>query len=390
MSAAVLLRELASIYSGGTPSKAQSSYWTGDIPWVSPKDMSEDRIIDAQDHISQAAVDGSAARIVPTDSILVVVRSGILVRRLPVAITTKPVAFNQDIKAAVVDKSRCLPEYLFWYLRSRETAILAHGVKKGATVHSLSAGFLENLNVPLPPLAEQRRIVDILNRAASIRRLREQAHAKTREIIPALFVDMFGDPVTNPKKWPVTTIGELATYTRYGPRFHDRAYSDQGARILRTTDIGFDGSLKWRDAPRLTVSPAEIQRYALRPNTLLITRTGATIGKTALFKAADGPCIAGAYLIEVGLSDAVAPDYVLQLLLSRYGQAALSRGARAVAQPNINAPAIQTIKVPLPPKSLQLTFSSRLSEVGSIGNLADKSAEIASQLTRSLMHRCFT
>ena len=234
----VPLRQVTTIYSGGTPSKAEPSYWCGDIPWVSPKDMGLDIIGDAEDHISADAVNGSATRVVPGQSILVVVRSGILVRRLPVAITSRPVAFNQDIKALVVDARRCLPEYIFWLLKSREGDVLSHGVKKGATVHSLSAGYIEGMSVPMLPLDEQHRIVDILDHAASIRRLREQVQAKVREIIPALFVDMFGDPATNPKGWPVKALGDISDRFEGGKNL--QAGDDvvgSGFRILKVSAV---------------------------------------------------------------------------------------------------------------------------------------------------------
>jgi type I restriction enzyme S subunit len=84
-------------------------------------------------------------------------------------------------------------------LKSREAQILRIGVKKGATVHGLSNSFLEALSFPLPPLEEQRRIVSMLDRAAEIRRRADAARTKARAIIPALFLDMFGAPATNPR-----------------------------------------------------------------------------------------------------------------------------------------------------------------------------------------------
>jgi hypothetical protein len=128
--ATVPLCDAASVYSGGTPSKSNASYWVGGIPWVSPKDMGNEKISDAEDHISQDAINSSATKLVPAGSILVVVRSGILVRRLPVALTTRPVAFNQDIKAVVVDETRFLPEFIFWILRASEQRVLSLGGDK--------------------------------------------------------------------------------------------------------------------------------------------------------------------------------------------------------------------------------------------------------------------
>jgi type I restriction enzyme S subunit len=117
---AVQLRDFCTFLSGGTPAVGNAAFWTGDICWVSPKDMGTDFLIDTEDHITMDAVNASATKLVPANSILVVTRSGILVRRLPIARTSKPMAFNQDIKAILVDSKKALTEYVAYFLKSRE------------------------------------------------------------------------------------------------------------------------------------------------------------------------------------------------------------------------------------------------------------------------------
>lgn len=109
-----LLGEAATITSGGTPSKANPGYWKGDIPWVSPKDMKTDVILDAEDHISPQAVEKSATRRVPKGTVLCVVRSGILQHTLPVAITGREVCFNQDINAIAPNPKMLDAKFLFY------------------------------------------------------------------------------------------------------------------------------------------------------------------------------------------------------------------------------------------------------------------------------------
>ncbi len=205
------LKSLCQIRHGGTPSKANPAFWDGAIPWVSPKDMKSATLSDASDHISQKAVENSATSVVPEKSILVVVRSGILAHSLPIAQAARPLAFNQDIKALTPDSAKVDPDYLYWFIRAQEPRVLAQGVKKGATVHSLQSGFIESLQVPLPERAEQSRIVDLLSRAQGIVRLRREAEKKAAELIPALFLDMFGDPATNPNGWPVEALSSVCS-----------------------------------------------------------------------------------------------------------------------------------------------------------------------------------
>ena len=123
---------------------------SGSIPWVSPKDMKIDQIYDTEDHVSEDAVRNSAVNLVPSRSILCVVRSGILAHSFPVALATRKLTFNQDINAIVIKDEHVLPEYLFHLLKGMETEVVQSGVKKGGTVHSLQSRFLHDLAIPLP------------------------------------------------------------------------------------------------------------------------------------------------------------------------------------------------------------------------------------------------
>lgn len=194
------LGRVARAVGGGTPSKQNGAFWNGTIPWVSPKDMSGRDIRDAEDHITEAAVDGSATQVVPVGSVLVVVRSGILVRRLPIAIARVPVALNQDMKA-LLPGGPLLPEFLAYALEVRADYVLSDCVKRGATVHSVDMGKFIQIQLPVPSPSEQRRIVELLEQADALRRLRAEADAKVDRILPALFLKMFGDPATNPMGW---------------------------------------------------------------------------------------------------------------------------------------------------------------------------------------------
>lgn len=153
------IAEIASLLSGGTPAKANGEFWSGSIPWVSPKDMKVEYIYDTEDHVSEDAVRNSAVNLVPARSILCVVRSGILAHSFPIALAARDLTFNQDITAIVTTDKHVLPEYLFHLLKGMEADIVRSGVKKGGTVHSLHSRFLHELAIPLPPLNEQKRIV---------------------------------------------------------------------------------------------------------------------------------------------------------------------------------------------------------------------------------------
>jgi type I restriction enzyme S subunit len=122
---------------GGTPSKSNASFWTnGTIPWVSPKDMKTDLVGDTADRITEEAVENSTASIVPANSVLMVVRSGILNHTFPVAISDRQVTLNQDMRALIPFEG-INPRYLALALRRLQRQILNECSKDGTTVASI-------------------------------------------------------------------------------------------------------------------------------------------------------------------------------------------------------------------------------------------------------------
>lgn len=153
------LRRLAKFVSGGTPSKAEASYWVGDIPWVSPKDMKKPVIGDAIDHISESGRASSGLTLLPVGTMLIVVRGMILIRTVPVAITSAPVTINQDMKGLLVDRGRLLPEFLYLVMRAAEPAIFAMVEMSGHGTRKLVTERLARLKLPVPDLKVQAAMV---------------------------------------------------------------------------------------------------------------------------------------------------------------------------------------------------------------------------------------
>jgi len=163
----VRLSDLGTWRGGGTPSKARPEFWTnGTIPWVSPKDMKIDRIKDAEDHITEEAVASSATNLIDAGAVLVVTRSGILERTLPVAVTEVAIALNQDLKALSPHKG-IAPGYLAAALHRFEKEILHSCSKSGTTVASIEFPSLLGFELPIAPTAEQKRIVAEIEKQSS-------------------------------------------------------------------------------------------------------------------------------------------------------------------------------------------------------------------------------
>jgi restriction endonuclease S subunit len=170
-------------YSGGTPSTAENSLWDGDIPWVSSKDMKSTVINDTQDHISEEAVRVSATCKLPSGTLLMVNRSGILRHSLPVAVTTREMAINQDIRGCVPLGS-VNATFVAYLLQGNEGPLLTLWRQQGATVESLNFESVKLTRILLPPAPEQAAIVEFLDaETAKIDRLVEKVKAAIEKLL---------------------------------------------------------------------------------------------------------------------------------------------------------------------------------------------------------------
>jgi type I restriction enzyme S subunit len=152
------LGEIGKITGGGTPSMGNDEYWNGDIPWVSPKDMWTEFVSDTEMKVTPKGIKESSTNLIPVGSLLIVGRSGILKRKLPVAINSVECTVNQDMKVIIphIIKMNRFLQFMFWGL---ESTILKEYVKFGMTVHSLKYDEFSQMPIPLPPIKEQERIV---------------------------------------------------------------------------------------------------------------------------------------------------------------------------------------------------------------------------------------
>jgi type I restriction enzyme S subunit len=156
------MKYLASIASGGTPSKENPAYWNGDIPWASAKDLKTNELSDTGDHISVAAINDGVSRLEPSGSVLVLVRGMMLARTFPVVLSNVPIAINQDLKA-LQGTLGIRNEFLAWLLRGAARESLSRIDEAGHGTKALRMEAWTSLPLCVPPATEQQMIVDFLN-----------------------------------------------------------------------------------------------------------------------------------------------------------------------------------------------------------------------------------
>jgi type I restriction enzyme S subunit len=226
------LGSLVDIRGGGTPSKAVPEYWGGGIPWASVKDFKSTEISTTADSITLEAIKNSATHLIPAGSIIVPTRMALG----KVAVNTVDIAINQDLKALIVkDANKLDQRYLLRFLESKSDFLESQG--KGATVKGITLDVLRDLEIPLPPLAEQKRIAAILDKADAIRRKRQQAIKLADEFLRSVFLDMFGDPVSNPKGWPCLKLENLVSKPITYGILKPEEFVPNGIPMLRIQDL---------------------------------------------------------------------------------------------------------------------------------------------------------
>ena len=255
-------------------------------------------------------------------------------------------------------RDRLDPSYLLHYLRRSEVR------RQGELRMTGSAGqrrvpeaFLASLMIPLPSLDEQRRIARVLDAVDALRAKRRMSITKLSEMVEATFVDMFGDPRTNERGWPVGRIGDMLASATYGSNV--KAGSVGAYPVLRMGNITSSGRIDMTDLKYLDLSPGEAERYLVRAGDVLFNRTNSPnlVGKTAIYRGSAPLAFAG-YLIRLRMMDGYTPDYLSVYLNTRYGKAILRAMCKSIiGMANINAQELKTIPIPIVPAALQEHFS---------------------------------
>lgn len=259
----------------------------------------------------------------------------------------------------------------------------------GASIKNIRKSDLESFPILLPPMDEQQRIVDLLNRAARIDALRRRAAERFREFVPALFVKMFGDPVQNPMGWPTERLGDCCVEVQYGTsqKANDRG---EGIPMLRMGNVTYDGDLDDTNLKHVALSDAEIAKYRLRTGDILFNRTNSRelVGKTGLW---DGryPAVAASYFVRLRLDvSRVNPAYIWAAMNSTSVKDRLFAMARgAIGQANINAKELKSISLPVPPVDLQHRYAENAEAAGAVAHVRELSTRSGATLIASLMHR---
>ena len=353
----VKLGDLCGVCSGGTPKRSVSEYWNeGSIPWVKISDISGKFVSSTEELITEAGLKGSSAKLLAPSTLLYSIFASIGA----VGILKIPAATNQAIAGLSIKTDRIERDYLYHFLKSRES--LAKSSGRGAAQNNINLTILRGMEVPVPAIGEQKAIVEQLEIIATQIKQAETQLDQLDFLVKSRFVEMFGNVSTTCRVQDVATIYNGDRGKNY-PTADDKVlagYPFINAGNLEGGKVSFD-SMDYITAEKYqTLSGGKI-----RKNDILYCLRG-SLGKSAICDF-DGGTIASSLMVIRANIDEVSPRYLFEALNTPDVIRQMHAADNGSSQPNLSAKSVKSYLIPLPSKELQQQFADFVAKVDKLG-----------------------
>lgn len=378
------LGEVCTIVSGSTPKTSVTSYWDGNIKWITPAELNEDTfyIIDSIRHITEEGKEKTGLSYLPTGTV-------ILSSRAPIgktAIAGCEMCCNQGFKNLICSDA-IYNEYLYFFLKSKTDYLNSLG--RGATFKEISKSIVESIEIPLPEVNQQKEIAEKFKKLEQLISLRKQQLAKLDELVKARFVEMFGTFPANPFRWSIGKIQDVVSDVRYGssrPAVEGGKYP-----YLRMNNITYSGELDLRDTKRIDIPDSELDKCTVRRGDVLFNRTNSKelVGKTCVYNRDELMVLAG-FVIRVRINERIRPEVLSAFLNMDFSKRMLIGMCKtAIGQANINAKELQNIDLYIPPIELQDQFVTLKNKIDQQKQTVQQSLEKLELMKKALMQEYF-
>lgn len=391
----VKLGTLCSVVTKGTtPTTLGMSFEEDGVPFLRVQNISNFTVsLDDILFISQSTHDSlERSKIKPGDFLITI--AGTIGRTAIVPDDFPESNCNQAVAILRFNEHQLSPRYLLHWLNTDDAFSQISGKKVTATISNLSLGQIKELEIPLPPLAEQKRIAAILDKADAIRRKRQQAIQLADDFLRAVFLEMFGDPVTNPKGWEVKLVDELAANEKYaikagpfGSALKKEDYVEHGYKIYGQEQVIRD-DLSFGHYYIDENKFESLKTCAVSPGDVLISLVG-SFGKISVVPEQFERGIINPRLMKIKFNNKLADPWFMKYLLTTAEMLRkienLSHGGTMGI---LNVGKIKQLDVILPPIELQERFISIQGKVLAVKNRLSKEDNL--ELFNSLSQKAFS
>ncbi|MGB3222812.1 MAG: restriction endonuclease subunit S [Desulforhopalus sp.] len=285
-------------------------------------------------------------------------------------------------------------KYVTFFLASSFFVDRVASLTKGANLPRLDTKVFDSIEIPLPPLSEQQRIVEILQEAEGLRRLHKEAETKSAGLRPALFHGLFDDPVQNPKRWDIRPLSVLINGTPKNGLYKPANLYGEGTPIIRIGDFT-DGVLKNSgNLQRLRITDDEVAQFSVQNGQILINRVNSIehLGKSILVAALIEPTVYESNMMRLEPNKKkVLPEYLIACLQHESVVAKLrAKAKKAINQASINQTDVLTLQLPVPPLTLQSKFALQADHVEGLRLAGEQALRIERVLDATLSANAFS
>lgn len=280
--------------------------------------------------------------------------------------------------------------YLFHLCRSDTFIDFLVSRANGAGYPAVTDSDVLDVIFPAHPLPDQQAIAQRLERADRLRRLRQHALTISDQYLQNVFLEMFGDPETNPKGWDRAEIAEVVASSQYGTSRKSNT-DGRGYPVIGMNHITYSGRIEVSDFNHVELSQADFDDLVLQKGDILFNRTNSTdlVGKTAVWNL-DLKAVPASYLIRIKLKDSVTPEFFAALLNTpHFKRTFVDRCKRAVSQSNVSPTLLKEFVMYVPPRSLQDTFTKVVQKHERLRRMQVEALRQAEQLYETLLDEAF-
>jgi type I restriction enzyme S subunit len=302
-----------------------------------------------------------------------------------------PLNCNQAV-AIVRPAPQVFRSYLRLWLEGADAQRQMRTATVTGTISNLSLSQVGNLEIPLPPMSEQRRIAKVLDRAEALRTKRRAALAQLDLLTQLIFLDLFGDPATNPKDWPLVQLGEHTKKIGSGstPTGGETAYRAEGISLIRSLNVR-DGEFTFKDLAHIgEEQAAKLSGVVVEENDVLLNITGASVARVCRAPASVLPARVNQHVCIIRPKPTLNAVFLEQFLLAEQTKRRLLKiGGAGATREAITKAQIEVFEATCPPIVLQQEFARRATAVEALKTAQRASLAELDALFATLQHRAF-